>query len=117
MVFPVDAHCNVPDTDSRVFAVGDATAFPIKHGGVGAQQADVAAANIARLAGAAVDQGVFQPRIRCKLLTGGAPLYLSARLVGAQGFASEVTETAPWPLDDKVVAAELGPHLARLDNE
>jgi len=53
--------------------------------------------------------------IRGKLLTGGRPLYLSARLVGSQGFESEVSEAPPWPVDDKIVAAELGPYLARLD--
>ena len=35
----------------HVFAAGDATDFPVKQGGLGAQQADVAAAGIAALAG------------------------------------------------------------------
>ena len=34
-----------------MFAAGDATDFPVKHGGLGAQQADTAAAGIAHLAG------------------------------------------------------------------
>lgn len=113
---PVDAHCGVPGTDGRVFAAGDATAFPIKHGGLAAQQADTAAAAIAQLAGAGVEPAPFSPQLRGKLLTGGKPLYLSARLVGTQGFESEVSETPSWPLDDKIVAAELGPYLAGLDN-
>lgn len=58
----------------------------------------------------------FSPVIRGKLLTGGRSLYLSARLVGSQGFESAVSETPPWPVDDKIVAAELGPYLAGLDN-
>ena len=37
------------------------------------------------------------------------------RLVGSQGFESEVSETPPWPVDHKIVAAELGPYLAGLD--
>jgi sulfide:quinone oxidoreductase len=113
---PIDAHCTVPGTEGRVFAAGDATAFPVKHGGLGAQQADSAAAAIARLAGAGIEPAPFSPVIRGKLLTGGRPLYLSARLVGSQGFESEVSETPPWPVDDKIVAAELGPYLAGLDN-
>ena len=113
---PVDAYCGVPGTDGRVFAAGDATAFPIKHGGLAAQQADTAAAAIAQLAGGRVAPTPFSPQLRGKLLTGGKPLYLSARLVGTQGFASEVSETPPWPIDDKVVAAELGPYLAGLDH-
>jgi sulfide:quinone oxidoreductase len=113
---PVDAYCGVPGTDGRVFAAGDATAFPIKHGGLAAQQADTAAAAIAQLAGAGVEPAPFSPQLRGKLLTGGKPLYLSARLVGTQGFESEVSETPPWPVDDKIVAAELGPYLAGLDH-
>jgi sulfide:quinone oxidoreductase len=113
---PIDAHCTVPGTEGRVFAAGDATAFPVKHGGLAAQQADTAAAAIARLAGAEIEPAPFSPVIRGKLLTGGRPLYLSARLVGSQGFESAVSETPPWPVDDKIVAAELGPYLAGLDN-
>lgn len=113
---PIDARCGVPGTAGRVFAAGDATAFPIKHGGVGAQQADTAAGAIARLAGAITKSDPFWPQIRGKLLTGDKPLYLSARLVGHEGFDSEVTDTPPWPVDDKIVAAELGPYLAGLDD-
>ena len=58
----------------------------------------------------------FQPEIRGKLFTGGKPLYLSATVVGGEGFNSEVSDTPPWPVDDKIVAEELGPYLAALDN-
>jgi sulfide:quinone oxidoreductase len=113
---PIDSHCQVPGTQGRVFAAGDATAFPIKHGGLGAQQADAAAASIARLAGVGVETKPFQPEIRGKLFTGGKPLYLSATVVGGEGFNSEVSDTPPWPVDDKIVAEELGPYLAALDS-
>ena len=49
---PIDGQCRVPRTQGRVFAAWDATTFPVKHGGLGAQQADAAAAAIAVLAGA-----------------------------------------------------------------
>jgi sulfide:quinone oxidoreductase len=113
---PIDAHCAVPGTDRRVFAAGDATAFPIKHGGLAAQQADTAAAVIAQRAGAGTESAPFSPQIRGKLLTGGKPLYLDARLAGAQGFDSQVSDKPPWPVDDKIVAEELGPYLAGLDH-
>lgn len=113
---PIDPQCSVPGAGGRVFAAGDATSFPIKHGGVGAQQADVAAAAIARLAGGDAEEWSFVPEIRGKLLTGRTPRYLRARLVGAQGFDSGVFESPPWPVDDKVVAEELGPFLAGLEN-
>jgi sulfide:quinone oxidoreductase len=41
---PVDEFSRVPDMAEHPFAAGDATNFPIKHGGLAAQQADVAAA-------------------------------------------------------------------------
>jgi sulfide:quinone oxidoreductase len=112
---PIDQHCCVPGTDGHVFAAGDAAAFPVKHGGVGAQMADTAGDAIAALAGASVDSKPFHPVIRGKLLTGADPLYISARVIGAEGFESEVFNTPPWPADEKVVAEELGPYLAQLD--
>ena len=35
---PIDEWCVVGSTDGRVFAAGDATDFPVKQGGIGAQQ-------------------------------------------------------------------------------
>ena len=66
-------------------------------------------------AGADADYTEFAPTIRGKLLTGKAPLYISARVVGPSGFLSEVYDKPPWPEDDKIVAEELGPYLAQLD--
>jgi len=112
---PIDNSCCVPGTQARIYAAGDAAAYPVKHGGLGAQMADTAASAIARLAGADVDYTEFLPTIRGKLLTGKAPLYISARVVGPSGFLSEVHDKPPWPEDDKIVAEELGPYLAQLD--
>jgi sulfide:quinone oxidoreductase len=112
---PVDRHCVVPGTEGRVFAAGDATPFPVKHGGVGSQQADVAAAGIARLAGADIEAPEYRPVIRAVLLTGARPLFLTATLVGDRGFGAELSEESPWGSDEKVVAEELGPYLAGLD--
>src|SRR5438552_2097268 len=47
----VDAHCKVRDLED-VYAAGDATDFPVKHGAIAAQQADTAAEAIAAHAGA-----------------------------------------------------------------
>lgn len=113
---PIDKHCCVPGTGGRVFCAGDAAAYPIKHGGLGSQMADTAAASIAALAGAGSEPEPFRPVLRGKLLTGAAPLYISAR-VGDEGFESEVHETPPWPADEKIVAEELGPYLTGLDSE
>jgi len=109
---PVDGECALRDGGGRVFAAGDATDLDLKHGGLGAQQADTAAAAIARLAGVDdVAPAPLHPVVHGKLLTGRRPLYLRARLVGGGSFESEVSEQ-PLGTEDKVVAAELGAYLA-----
>src|SRR5215210_5854321 len=49
-----DAHGRVPGVDD-VFAAGDATTFPVKQGGLAAQQADAVAEAIAAAAGAEIE--------------------------------------------------------------
>jgi sulfide:quinone oxidoreductase len=112
---PINERCVVEGMGGRVFAAGDATDFPVKHGGLGARQADTAAAGIAHLFGASERPSPFEPVIRGMLLTGGRPLYISARVVGGLGWRSEVHERPPWPAEDKIVAEELGPYLRQLE--
>jgi len=112
---PIDKHCAVPGTRGRVFAAGDVAKYPIKHGGLGAQMADAAAAAIAVLAGVTDKAPPFHPVIRGKLLTGADPVYMTAHPVGSQSFESEVFDEPPWPADEKVIAEELGPYLAALN--
>ena len=90
---PIDDHSRVPGVE-RVYAAGDATDFPLKYGGIAAQQADAAAESIAALAGLAIDPAPVHPVIHGILLTGAQPLYLSARFTGGQGFSSEITDRA-----------------------
>jgi sulfide:quinone oxidoreductase len=112
---PIDGRCTVLQTDGRVFAAGDATDYPVKHGGISAQQADTAAAGIAHLAGTVDRPAPFQPVIRSMLLTGERPLYLMARVVDGVGWRSEAFDDPPWPPGDKIIAEELGPYLTGLD--
>ncbi len=111
----VDEHCRVTGAGGRIFAAGDATHLPVKQGGVGAQQADTAAASIVHLAGLGPAPPPLHPVIRGVLLTGGQPLYLTAHLIAGQGVRAQVTRTPPWPIDDKIVAEELSPYLAGLN--
>ncbi len=114
---PIDPHCRVQDVSGHVFAAGDVTDLLVKHGGVGAQQADTAAAGIAYLAGAtARPPAPLEPVIRGVLLTGDRPLYLEARLTTTRGIHSQILDQPPWPAGQKTVAAELGPYLASLDS-
>jgi sulfide:quinone oxidoreductase len=100
----------------RVYAAGDATEFAIKHGGVGSQQADAVAESIAALAGAPVKPEPFHPVIRGMLLTDEAPLYLTARITGGQGFSSVVSEEPLWSPPSKIATKYLSPYLDRVDH-
>lgn len=111
----IDKHCAVRGAGGRVFAAGDAADYPIKHGGLGAQMADAAAAAIAVLSGSQTTAPAFSPVLHGRLLTGRDPLFITAHPAGAESFESEVFDTPPWPSDEKVIAEELGPYLARLD--
>jgi sulfide:quinone oxidoreductase len=66
---PVDEHGRVPGADA-VYAAGDATDRPIKHGGLACQQSDAVAAHVAAAAGAPVDALPYRPVLRGRLLTG-----------------------------------------------
>jgi sulfide:quinone oxidoreductase len=112
---PINDWCVVPETEGRVFAAGDATDFPVKQGGIGAQQADTAAAGIAYIAGLADRPAPLRPVIRGTLLTGTRPLYVAARLIDGLGWQSEIYEHPPWPAHEKIVAEELGRYLPTLD--
>lgn len=106
----VDSYARLRDAE-HVWAAGDATDFPVKHGGVAAQQADVAALSIAALAGAPVEPIRFDPEIRGALLTGRKPLYFISHLSGSTGFTAEVSETPLWTPVAKIAATYLAPYL------
>jgi sulfide:quinone oxidoreductase len=108
--------CRVPDVEC-IYAAGDATDFPIKQGGIGSQQADVAAQSIAALAGAPVTPERFNPVIHGMLLTHEKPRYLTAHVTGGHGFSSEITETPAWSPPSKIAAKYLSPYLEAHDRE
>jgi sulfide:quinone oxidoreductase len=111
----IDEYCRVLNTGGRIFAAGDATDLPVKQGGVGAQQADVAAAGIAHLAGAGPAPERLRPRIDATLFASAKPLYLSAHLIDSRGWQASFHDEPPWPAGEKVVAEELGSYLSDLD--
>lgn len=106
----VDPSGLVPDA-GPIYAAGDATEFPVKHGGIAAEQADAAARSIAALAGAPVAPEPFDPVIRGILLTGGQPVYISARITGGEGFSSEINDAPTWSPPAKIAARYLAPYL------
>jgi sulfide:quinone oxidoreductase len=105
---PVDRYCRV-GSEVDVYAAGDATRFPLKQGGIAAQQADCAAAQIASRAGAEVKTGPFRPVLRGLLLTGMTPRFLRAE-PGTPD--SDVDTQALWSPPAKIVGRYLSPFLA-----
>jgi sulfide:quinone oxidoreductase len=113
---PQDDHGFVPTDEfgwvlglTDVYAAGDLTQFPIKQGGIAAQQADAVASSIAADAGASIRPTAFEPVLRGLLLTGMTPRFLRS----GQGAKPSLMDTQPlwWP-PAKIVGRYLTPFLA-----
>jgi sulfide:quinone oxidoreductase len=98
---------------STVLAAGDATAFPIKQGGIAAQQADVVASVVAARAGVAVVPAPFEPVLEAQMLTENGPLRFRARIEVGVGEASTVSFERPSERPGKIVARRLSAYLDR----
>ncbi len=107
---PVDDYGRVRGIEG-VWAAGDATDFPIKHGGIAAQQADSVARSIATLAGVALVPRPFAPVMEGLLLTGDKPLHMRAGITGGDGVSSELTEMCRGSRAPKISARYLATHL------
>ena len=107
---PVDATCRVTGLEG-VYAAGDITTFPVKQGGLAAQQADAAAETIAAEAGADVTPKPFDPVLR-GLVLGSSPLFLRTELGGGRGDVSSAGTEALWWPAAKIAARHLSPYLA-----
>ena len=106
-----DRHGQVAGTDT-VWAAGDAIAFPIKQGGLAAQEADAAAEAIAARAGADVDPQPFRPRLRGVLLTSRGPQWMRGPDDSGEGEAAR--HALFWP-PTKIAGRYLSPYLAARD--
>jgi sulfide:quinone oxidoreductase len=113
---PVDDHGRVRGIES-VYAAGDAAAFPIKQGGIAAQQADAAAEHIAARAGAPIEPRPFVPIMRGLLLTGGEPRFMRAEVSGGRGDTSAVAADPLWWPPAKISGRFLAPYLATGANQ
>jgi sulfide:quinone oxidoreductase len=110
---PVDERCKVSGLE-RVWAAGDCIVFPIKFGGLAAEQADAAAEGIAALAGADVSPEPFRPVLRGTLLTGRDPRYLR-HAPESGGGEDIVADHALWWPPGKIAGRRLAPYLAARD--
>jgi sulfide:quinone oxidoreductase len=110
---PIDDHARVPGAND-VYAAGDGTTFPVKQGGIACQQADTAAAGIARVAGADVPAQPFRPVLRGQLLTGGKPQFMRHQIAGGEGEESEASDHTLWWPPSKIAGVHLAPFLGEL---
>jgi sulfide:quinone oxidoreductase len=99
-----------------IWAAGDVTRFPVKQGGLAAQQADAAARSIAVAAGAHVPIEPFQPVLRAALITGGAPEFFRSSLPSREDAQASGGRGLWWP-PTKVAAQHLSPYLAKAAGE
>jgi len=104
---PVDRYGLVAGEED-VYAAGETTSYPLRQGGIAAQQADVVAASIAAHYADGEPPAPFAPVLRGRLTTSGAPLYLQARPSG-QSLASH---RALWSPPEKVAGRYVAPYLA-----
>ena len=111
-----DPHGRLVGLDG-VYAAGDATDFPIKHGGLAAQQADAVAEAIAATVGVDIDPQPFRPILRGILLTGAAARYLRADISGCAGDDSTISSQPLWWPPNKVNARYLAPYLSHQTGE
>jgi len=113
----IDDHCRAMHRE-RVYAAGDITSFPVRQGGIAAQQADVAAEAIAAELGVPISPSALDPVLRGVLWTGYEPVYLQNRLGGGDGDTSTFSTEPPWKGGkEKIVARRLTSFLAEVDAE
>ncbi len=106
---PVDEYGRVEGL-ADVYAAGDAVDFPVKQGGLAAQQADTVAAHVATRHGARVDAAPFRPVLRGMLFTGGEPLFMRSGVPGADPDIPGAWYPLWWP-PTKIAGRYLAPYL------
>lgn len=106
---PVDPHGRVAGLDN-VYAAGDSVDFPIKQGGLAAQQADAVAEHVAASYGAPVEPVPFLPVLRGMLFTGDEPFYMRFGVPGADPDVPDAWYPLWWP-PTKVAGRYLAPYL------
>jgi sulfide:quinone oxidoreductase len=110
---PCDGHGKIVGA-STAWAAGDAIAYPVKQGGLAAQQADAVAEAIAARAGADVDPQPFRPVLRGVLLTGRGQAWMRNVTDGDAPDGEAQRHALFWP-PTKIAGRYLSPYLAELD--
>jgi sulfide:quinone oxidoreductase len=120
---PCDAHGFIPVGErgrvtgvDDVHVAGDAGSFPIKQGGLAAQQAEAVVLDLARRAGASPRPEPTGPVLRGVLLTERDPRFMRAELADPDGTCTFSAQPLWWP-PTKIASRWLSPYLARLEAE
>jgi sulfide:quinone oxidoreductase len=103
------------DALADVYAAGDITAFPVKQGGIAAEQADAVAEMLAAEAGVDLEPTPFRPVLRGLLVTGEGDRFLRADVAGGTGDSATADAGALWWPPAKVSGRYLAPYLAGLE--
>jgi sulfide:quinone oxidoreductase len=96
-----------------VFCAGDATSFPIKQGGLAAQQADAVAESIAASVGVDIVPRPFRPVLRGLIAGHGSPRYMRARIASGAGEDCTLSEEPLWWPPNRLCGRYLAPYLSR----
>jgi sulfide:quinone oxidoreductase len=102
------------DGTEDIYAAGDVTTFPIKQGGIGAQQAEAVAERLAMRFGEREYARPFSPELRAVMLTQEGGTTMRSRVVGDDS-DSEVGSIRPRSATDKISSYRLSPRLNRLN--
>jgi sulfide:quinone oxidoreductase len=100
-----------------VYAAGDMTSFPIKQGGLAAQQADVIAQRIASNHGVSVTQSRVHRVLRAQLVGGAHPVFLRTELdefgqvIAASTVHGHFSDSESVTPPEKVFGRYLSPYL------
>jgi sulfide:quinone oxidoreductase len=108
---PIDGHARVEGLE-QVYAAGDVTSFPFKHGGLAAQQADAAAEAMLAELGLPIAPRPFEPVIQGVLFTDREPAYLQAPLAGGAERPADPRSYSLWWPPSKIAGRHLSPYLA-----
>lgn len=107
---PIDEHARVEGM-AHVYAAGDVANFPVKHGGLAAQQADAAADAMLAELGLPITPRPIDPVIKGVLFTDDEPVYLQTRLTQDAEPASDPRSYSLWWPPTKVAGHHLSPYL------
>jgi sulfide:quinone oxidoreductase len=112
---PTDRFGAVTGVDD-VYAAGDVTCFPVKHGSLAAGQADTVAESIAAAARADVTPTPFRPVLRARLACGSQSIYVRRDLADPRDHGL-VSPDPLWSPPAKIFARYLAPALAAIAHE